>query len=179
MSISLKVDVIGLRELEKALKDLGVAAGQKGGPVKTALMAAALPVLRSAQAKVPVSAKGTFVGEGEKRKHVKPGRLKRAIKRQRHPNPRYLNEIVGVGVDPGTTRDDERGAYYGYIVEFRQPFLRPAMESNREKSVQIFKRKLGASIEKIGKQVGNKNAQAVGAKARTGKPFVFRGALKS
>ena len=163
MSISLKVEVIGLRELEKALRDLGVAAGQKGGPVKTALMAAALPVLRSAQANVPVDT----------------GRLKKSIKRQRHPNPRYLNEIVGVGVDPGTKRSDKGGAYYGYIVEFRQPFLRPAMESNREKSVQIFKRKLGASIEKIGKQVGNKNAQAVGAKARTGKPFVFRGALKS
>ena len=66
----------------------------------------------------------------------------------------------------GSKRGDKAGAYYGYIVEYRQSFLRPALESNRDKSTRIFSKKLGADIEKIGKAVGNKNAQAVGARAK-------------
>ncbi len=179
----LQAEVFGGKELLQALKELGDAAGQRGGPVKAAAWAAMEPVLAAAKSNVHVS----------KGKKKDKGRLMRAIKRQRHSNPRYLNEIVGVGVDPGKTRDDPKGAYYGYIEEFRHPFLRPAMEANRGKSTDIFARKLGAGIEKIAKKIGNKNAQAVGAKVRSRKssyldravsgpvtkPFSFRGPLKS
>ena len=95
-------------------------------------MAAALPVLRTAQANVPVDT----------------GRLKHAIKRRRHPNPTVLNEIVGVGVDMGRKRGDTGGAFYGRIIELRQPFLRPALETNRAKSTAIYATKLAVGIEK-------------------------------
>lgn len=151
MSVKTTIDVTGLKELEEALKELGSeVAGRNGGLVRTALMGAALPVLRDAQARVPVDT----------------GRLRDSIKRQRHKNPKYLSEIVGVGVDPGRSRDDESGAWYGYIVEARHPFLRPALESNREEAVLLFRKKLAAGIERVAKKVGNKNAAAVGAKVK-------------
>jgi len=151
MSIKTTVSVDGLKELEAALKELGSeVAGQRGGLVRTALMGAALPILREAQARAPVDT----------------GRLKGAIKRQRHKNPKYLNEIVGVGVDPGRTRDDPKGAWYGFIVEANKPFLRPAFEANRENSVKLFRTKLAAGIEKAAKKIGNKNAAAVGARIK-------------
>ena len=165
MSISLKVEVIGLRELEKALKELPPELVSKG-QVARALRKAAVPVLETAQSLVPVSAKGSISGSEGNRKRFPKGRLKRAIKIQKHPNPRYLNEIYGVGVDPGTTRDDERGAWYGYIVEFRTSFLRTAMEVNRTKSTKIFSAFMGGVVERAGRKVGNKNAQAIGAKVK-------------
>lgn len=157
MTIKMSMQVVGLKELEQALKELPKElSGKKGGPVKTALMAAALPVLRSAQAN---AAKRT-------------GRLRGAIKRQRHPNPKFLNEIVGVGVDPGTSREDARGAWYGHFIEFGtvknppRPFLRPALEANRKNSVLIYRKRLAIGIEKIAKQVGNENARRVAANVR-------------
>lgn len=151
MSIKTTVDVTGLKELEDALNELGSeVAGKNGGLVRTALMGAALPILKEAKARVPVDT----------------GRLKNAIKRQRHRNPKYLSEIVGIGVDPGRNRDDESGAWYGFIVEARKPFLRPAFEANRDNTVQTFRQKLAAGIERAAKKIGNKNAAAVGARIK-------------
>ena len=151
MTIKTTVNVVGLKELEDALHELGSeVAGQRGGLVRTALRAAAVPVLEEARDRVPEDT----------------GRLKNAIKLRRHPNPKYLNEIWGVGVDPGRSRDDLRGAWYGYIVEFNKPFLRPALESNRENSVNLFRKKLAAGIERTAKKIGNKNAAAVGARVK-------------
>ena len=49
MSVKVAVDVVGLRELEHALKELGSeVAGKNGGLVRNALMAAAKPVLEMA-----------------------------------------------------------------------------------------------------------------------------------
>ena len=150
MSISLKTEVIGLRELEQVLKELPAEMVSKG-QVGRALMKAAEPVLKTAQQLVPKDTR----------------RLERAIKKQKHPNPRWLNEIVGVGVDPGTTREDETGAWYGYIVEFRTSFLRTAMEINRRESTRIFSLFMGGVVERAGKKAGNENARKVGAKLRS------------
>lgn len=165
MSISLEVEVIGLKELLDVLKELPAELVSKG-QVARALRKAAKPMLETAQSLVAVSKKGSISGSEGNRKRFPKGRLKRAIKIQKHPNPTYLNEIVGVGVDPGATRDDERGAWYGYIVEFRQPFLRPAMEVNRVKSTKIFSAFMGGVVERAGRKAGHKNAQAVGAKVK-------------
>jgi HK97 gp10 family phage protein len=150
-TVKITTDVVGLKELLAALEDLGSeVAGNKVNLVRTALMAAALPVLKTAKALVPVDT----------------GRLQKAIKRQRHKNPKYLNEVVGVGVDPGRKRDDLTGAWYGYIVEFRESFLRPALETNRANSIGIFRKRLAAGVEREAKKIGNKNAAAVGAKIK-------------
>ena len=162
--------VVGLREMERALQDLvkdvegkGLV-GARGGPVKSALWAAALPVLRQAKANVA--------------RFSKTGRLKNAIVRQRHKRPRILSEIVGVGVRPGRSRQDKSGAFYANAVhqgartEFgtlkmkARPFLRNAMESKRGEALGIFSRKLGAGIEKIAIKIGNQNAAKIGARAR-------------
>ena len=170
MSIKTSMRVDGLKELEWALKELPKElSGKNGGPVKTALMAAALPVLRMAQARVPVA-------EGD---------LRRAIKRKRVREPRAYNEIITVGFpmpewQPGThaVLTNKKQGGHGMFVEFgtglpkkrtpfsgefmqARPFLRPALESNREVSTKIYRTKLAAGIEKIAKQVGNKNAAAV------------------
>jgi hypothetical protein len=166
MSISLKIDVVGLKELEKALKDLGIAAGQKGGPVKNALRAAAQPVLDSAQMAAA--------------KHTDTGTLLASLKVMRHPNPKYLNEIQGVGVHsmgkrPPKGADQDTGKpWYTDIVEYGgrgksgplKGFLRKALETNRQKSTLIYRKRLAVGIERIAKKVGNKNAAAVAAKIK-------------
>jgi hypothetical protein len=166
MSISLKVEVIGLRELEQVLRQLPAELVSKG-QVGRALLKGAEPVLKTAQSLVPVSKKGSISGSEGNRKRFPKGRLKRAIKKQKHPNPRWLNEIVGVGVDPGTDRDDERGAWYGYIVEFRTSFLRRALEINRREATRIISLFMGGVVERAGKKAGNENARKVGAKLRS------------
>ena len=166
MSISLKTKVIGLKELEKALRDLGVAAGQKGGPVKNALRAAAQPVLDAAQMSAA--------------KHSDTGTLLESLKVIRHPNPKFLNEIQGVGVHnmgkrPPKGADQNTGKpWYAQIVEYGgrgksgplKGFLRSALETNRAKSTQIYRTRLAVGIERIAKKVGNKNAAAVAAKVK-------------
>jgi len=180
MSIKMKTQVVGLKELEGALKELGKAAGQKGGPVKTALFAAALPVLRAAQANVPVA----------------DGDLKRAIKRTRLKNPLAYNEVITIGFPmpqwasgkhavltnkkqgghglfvefgtglPRTGTRKQNTPFSGEFMEAR-PFLRPALESNRQISTNIFRTKLAVGIEKIAKEIGNKNAAKVAAQVKT------------
>ena len=154
--LSIKVD--GLRELEAALIDLGSeVAGKKGGLVKTALMAAALPVLRDAQARVPAVT----------------GTLKSQIKRARIRNPRAYNEVVTVGVPlPEWAGGKLQGDTYGLFVEMgtvrmpARPFLRPALESNRDNSTKIFRTRLAVGIEREAKKIGNRNAAQVGARVK-------------
>ncbi len=49
MSIKMTTQFVGGKDLLIALEALGKEAGQKGGPVKNALRAAAQPVLETAQ----------------------------------------------------------------------------------------------------------------------------------
>ncbi len=168
MSLLVNVEIIGGRELLKALKELGAAASQRGGPVKSALRKASLPILDSAQMSAA--------------KHTDTGDLLASLKILRHPNPINLNEIYGVGVHsmgkrPERGKDQRTGKpWYAALVEYGgrgksgplKGFLRAAMESNRAKSNAIFRRELGAGIEKIAKKVGNENARKVGAKVARG-----------
>ena len=167
MSIKTSMRVDGLKELEWALKELPKElTGKAGGPVKLALKAAAQPVLETAQGKAMV--------------HSKTGTLMGALKVQRHPRPKYLNEIYGVGVDPG--KRPEKGApqdtgkpWYAMIVEYGgrgksgplKGFMRQSLEVNREKSTKIYATKLATGIERIARKVGNENARRVAAKVRS------------
>lgn len=155
MSIQTTITVAGLAELEKVLKALpqelvGKGRGAKN-PVYQALNEAAEPIFRSMQNLAPYDT----------------GRLRGAIKKQRHPRPKYLNEIVGVGVDPGRTRDDKTGAWYGYIVEAKTGFMKRAAQKNKEKAVEIFRRSLATKLERIAKKLGDENARAVAAKVKS------------
>ena len=164
MSVKIKATVLGLAELEDALIELGSeVAGKNGGFVRSSLMAAALPVLRDAQARAPV---------GPSKEGHAGGTLKKQIKRNRVKNPRAYNELVTIGVPwpqwaPGkhaVLLNDTYGAFveFGTVKQSAQPFLRPALESNKEKSTKIFSTTLGRKIRSAAKKIGKKNLARVG-----------------
>ena len=170
--MKVEVKVAGLEELEDALKELRMTLGtiptikRERNLVRESLRVAAKPVLADAKSILRSSA-----GKN-KSDYKRTGRLLNAIKLKVHPRPKWLQEIYGIGVDPGKTREDETGAYYGHMVELgtvkqtAKPFLRPALEQNRQKSVSIYGLTLGKKIESVAKRIGAKNAQEVGAKAK-------------
>ena len=173
MSIKVSVDVIGLAEMQKSLIELGSEiAGKNGGLIKNALFAAGRPVKARMIANAPQSEKGSWIGKGANRHRGEKGRLKRSIKMFREKNPRRLSEIVYVGPMLGKSRDDPNGAWYAAIVEFQggkggvgAGYARRALHHDEE--LQTIIRSLGTSIERGGRQIGNKNAQAVGARAKS------------
>jgi len=152
VTIQLTTKIHGGKELDEVLRQLPAElVSRSGGPVKLSLKKAAQPVYDDAVLKVP----------------TKTGRLRNAIQKpQRHPRPKHLVEIYGVGVNLGKDRDDPSGAWYARIVEFNTSFLRTAMEKNRKKSTNIYATEMGTRIERIGKKIGNENARKVGAKVR-------------
>jgi HK97 gp10 family phage protein len=157
MSVTTTFKVFGLKELEKALHELGSeVAGQNGGLVRTALWAASKPVLDDAISRVP---KDTH-------------RLEKAIvrSRAREPDPALkANEVVDVGL---FKRGKGKKVWWGGWVEFGtpnmapRPFLRPALESNRDESTTIFRKKLATEIVKVAKKVGNKNAATMASRIK-------------
>jgi HK97 gp10 family phage protein len=156
-----------MRETVAALKALPKEiVGKKGGPLKSGMMSAMLPVLRDAQANAPkYEGKDRHFRGGD---IVPPGRLKKAIRRRRHPNPRRFDEVVGVGVFGGRSRNDREGAYYAHMVEFGtvlhpepNPFLRPAMVENEQLVLKLFRQKAKAATLRAAKKVSRLSDKAV------------------
>lgn len=155
MTEYLRVD--GLKELEDALKDLGSeVAGKNGGLVRTALMNAALPVWREAQA---LALKSRDTGD-----------LYNALTRRRVKDPDLpVSEQVDVGL---FASGKGKKVWYGQFVEFgtekhhAQPFLRPAMNGKKEEALDNFRRNLATGIERVAKKIGNENARKVGARIK-------------
>ena len=173
MSVKVYYEIHGFKELESALKDLRKEMGGKEGNITAkAMMKAAYPVWREAQARAPVSKKdtGAFTrlsfGRGGRKimgpSKDQPGNLRKSIKRKRLKNPRFLSEIVGIGVMQGGSRENPIGAYYGKFVEFgtskmvAQPFLRPALEANRALFIQVFGTELGNGITRAAAKINRK-----------------------
>lgn len=161
------VTVHGLAELEDALIELtSEVAGKNGGFVRSALMAASLPVLRDAKTRVP---KDT-------------GALENQIKRNRIKEPRAYSELVTIGVPWPQWAQGQHAKLlnnsYGQFVEMgtakkaARPFLRPALESNRNESTAIFTKKLAGDIQRAAKKIGKKNAAAVASKVKSGATFI-------
>jgi HK97 gp10 family phage protein len=156
VSIEIYSNIVGLKELEQSLHELGSeVAGKNGGLVRNALMAAAKPVLESAQTLVP---KDTH-------------RLEKQLRRTRQKEvDRELN--ANEAVDVGLISRRGRGTAYGSFVEFgtsqkaARPYLRPALKSNVEKSIGIFRKNLATGIVRVARKVGNENARKVGARIR-------------
>jgi len=147
--------IIGMENLEAALRDIGpMIQGKKGypkNPLRNASRAMATVVKNAAIAKAPEDT----------------GRLKRAITskllstkyRDQATMRGDSSELYYVGIKTGNGRDDPKGAYYGPMVETgtdkqpAQPFLRPAMEENRSKLPSVFEAKLGKDINAIAKKL--------------------------
>jgi HK97 gp10 family phage protein len=170
MAETVSFKVHGLKELQKALTQLPKElVGKNGGPVKTALMAATLPIMKTAQNTVPNRDQiNNLTGE----KGDNSGRLMRAISRRRATKVRKGSEAVQVFVRKGKKRDDESGAWYAPWVEFGAKGLpgtrwfTKALESNKETSTEIFRRNLAGAIARIAKKIGNENIRAVAAQVK-------------
>jgi HK97 gp10 family phage protein len=164
MSLPITFKVHGLRELEKALIELGSeVAGKNGGLVRTALMGAALPVLQDAKARAPRSKQKI----GKSWVHMADTIVR---SRAKEPDPEIkANEVIEVGL---FGRGKGKRIFHGSLVEFgttkmpARPFLRPALEQNAESSTKIFRTKLAGGIQRVAKKIGNKNAAAVGARVK-------------
>ena len=159
--VRVSYEIVGLKELMKALEDLGSEVA--GKHVAPALRMGTKPVLQTAQNDAPVS-------DHEDTPEFPPGRLRRALRIKKMTRPTKSSETYFVEIKPGKTRDDPDGAWYGHFVELgtvkmaARPFLRNALEKNRRHSIEVFKREIAKRIEKEAKRIGNENAAKVGAK---------------
>ena len=125
----INVDMVGFKELEDALFNLGKKAA---GVERKALETAAVPIQKSAVAKAPVRT-------GKGRDSIKIGKV-RTLKG---------GKIISIGIHG----EDHKTGLHMYYQEFgtsrhvAQPFLRPAYEENKSSSKDIIadelKRTLG------------------------------------
>lgn len=148
-NVQAKFEVHGAREMEQAFRQLPKEiVGKKGGPLKSALMSGALPVMKDMKKRV--------------RKDTR--RLEKGIKRRRNTNPKLTEEVdIGVFYTKGApfwARFEE----FGTVHREAHPFMRPAIDSQSETAVQTFRKKAALALVRIGKKIGDKNAVAVGTK---------------
>ena len=160
MTVKVNFEVHGLKELQKALMQLPAElVSNKGGPVKTALMAATLPVMRTAQATVP-----------DRDDIPNTGLLAKMVRRRRASKMPKGMEAVQVYIRGN--KKQEKDAYYAPWLEFGAKGLpgtrwfTKSLETNAKSSTEIFKVKLGAAIERIAKKIGNQNKAAVAAQVK-------------
>lgn len=153
--------IAGLKELEKALKQLPAElVGKNGGPVKTALMAASLPVLRTAQSTIP------------DRDDIPNTGLLASMIRRRRSKKSGTRGWEAVQVYIRGNKQQMKDAYYAPWIEFGAKGLAPtrwftkSLESNAKNSTNIFRSKLAGAIERIAKKIGNDNLRAVAAQAK-------------
>lgn len=142
-----KVQTKGLREALETLKRVPKEALGKGNrtkPVRQALRQGANIVRNSARSKAP---KDT-------------GRLAKAIK-VRSKSRRFLRatqEGVQLWIDPGKSRSDQKGAFYGMWVEFgtskmpARPFMRNALESESGAAIAEVVRVFRSKVDDIVRQ---------------------------
>jgi len=160
MTEPISFKVYGLKELQKALLQLPKELVSKnGGPVRTALMAATIPVMRAAQETVP------------NRDDVdNTGLLASMIRRRRMTKVRKGSE--GVQVYIRGNKKQMRDAYYAPWIEFGANGLAPtrwftkSLEDNRKEATEIFRTRLAGSIARIAKKIGNENLRAVAAQIK-------------
>lgn len=188
MSVQVTTEIIGLQELDQALRDLRAEmtkrgeAGKEGNLVKNGLGAAARDVKTKMQFLAPrsqwgshidwhKSKNGKWVHGGEFGDRAEPGRLRRSIIVKYERRPRVLSEVVYVGPKVGKSRNDPNGAWYAAIVEMHggeggrgKGFMRKAITP--EYHTRIIARVIGTGIERVAKRIGNENLRAVGARAK-------------
>lgn len=134
-------EVQGLRELRRDLKRFPKLIRDR--VLHTALKAAAMPTVNMARGLVPVKS-GTIRSHIVVRKTKKQHRTSRAQ--------------VSVGVEGKTRKKGDKLAfddpYYWRFIEFgtihapAQPFLRPAIDSQKFASFEIFKKALKKGIDR-------------------------------
>lgn len=159
--IKVDVELSGLKELEKQLRELGGPGSIAGAKVlRSAMMSASLPMFRQIQRTAPIS-------QGEPRKRqskrggtveIRPGFLKHKIRRRSYINKtghgnRNISGSGLVKVQIGGfapyTHFVEYGTDYGPKHPFTvapQPFIRPAFDAHWRPLLQNFGTLLGRRL---------------------------------
>lgn len=149
-----KVKVNGLAALAEALKALPPEiASKNGGPLKTALRAAAVVIQTDAKTRAPVLS----------------GVTRDAISVLRDPRPGNVTERYVVKPTRSRrvqrivqTKDGNKGsnsAWYWHFIEFgtkfitARPFMRPAFDSQADNALNAFIAKLQAGIKRAAAKV--------------------------
>lgn len=139
-----KVRVEGLRELERALRELPRATGKN--VLKRALMRAGEPIEADAERLAPVLTGHlqTSIGTGTK--------LTRRQRRQHRPQS-------AVEVFVGAAEPKAHMQEFGQAHHAAQPFLRPAFDSNKMRALDTIKREMTVEIEKARARLARKAAR--------------------
>jgi len=148
--------ILGLKDLDKVLGQIAKEYGQKEGEktLRDALRNAAKPVLDAAKDNVP-----TKSGALKDTIKVSVGRPNKADKK----NGATKDTVAVARVKAGNTKKAAvGGVWYSNFVEYGtersapKPFLRPAIDSHSDTSVNIFAHELGKSIDKSVKRLQKK-----------------------
>jgi len=141
MANFIDIAVIGDKELQRKLKALDIKMQKK--IIHKALRAAAKPILAQSKATAPVLS----------------GRLKKSLKLRAR---RARRGVFGVQVMTGTRQELGIPAgypyYYPAAVEYgharapAHPFLRPALEANRQKGINIAANVIRQGIEEAARE---------------------------
>lgn len=139
MADAIKVEIQGLKELEKKLLEMSPKLARNG--LRAAVSAGARVVAAEAKKNVPVDS----------------GTLKRAIyTKQIREESGNTQQTFYVGARFGKREQSKnRDAYYFPFVEFgtakmaARPFMRPAFESTKDQAAEAIKDKLAQRIEQL------------------------------
>ena len=159
-----EIEVKGLSDLAKALKELPAEiASRNGGPLARALAKSARVFRNRAQQLAP-SAPGPYMVGGVL---LEPGRLKESIRAVRARKPDATEQYVVKPFSKQIRKKYGSGVRYWHLVEFGfthesgktigpRSFLSAAYESEKTNALDVFKKSLGEGIERARKKIYKK-----------------------
>ncbi|ELW82084.1 bacteriophage protein, PF04883 family [Acinetobacter sp. WC-743] len=160
IDVSVRVD--GLDDLTQQLQQLE-SLGKQKQLTQNALFYASKPMLDEVKALAPKAEKAYYrywKGRksddyaGKERKLVKPGKLKKSIKRRRVK----IEGSAAIGIYVGGTKwlnDPNYYAFYWRFLEYgtpnlpATPFIRPSFDKHKEQAVERFKERYREYVNKI------------------------------
>ncbi|WP_075216082.1 HK97-gp10 family putative phage morphogenesis protein [Mongoliimonas terrestris] len=143
-----KVKVEGLRELERALKDLPKATGKN--VLRRVLTEGGEPIARAARGKAPVEV-------GYLREGIDVGTKLTRRQRGLHNRESPVEVFVGASGDPAAHIQE-----FGNEDNPPQPFMRPAWDSQKMKALDLISVRLGVEIDKAAARLARKAAKGKG-----------------
>ena len=138
MPDKLVIKVEGAKEIEAAMRALGVAAANR--IARSALNRASTPIVRRARELAPTP--------GDPNDPYATGGLKKAIsKRLRRQRPGSSEQIILIGIERPRSR-------IAHLLEFgaahmaSEPFLRPALDEAHGQTLQVMQQALSAGVDR-------------------------------
>lgn len=148
-----KVKISGLRELERALRQLPKSTGKAA--LRRVLKKRAQPVADDMRALAPVDPKS----EGDLRESIgvstKLSKRQRKLHRKTFRNDKAAVEMfVGAGPDPAAHQQE-----FGNVNHGPQSFARPAWDANKTQMLEGIKDDLWKEIEKSAQRFAKRQAK--------------------